>query len=647
MDPRRPGYNPDYAAKRKPSRSPPGGAPSKSQRTGNGSDAADTPTSGRPASPALMTAAPTPAESLVDMLMAFGNQCSKVASTNVVQMQAQMTLDRANAEYRKMSEHFQTFPQIREQKTAAKNKAEKSLKAATADLNQHRDAQKDLATCIATLVAKAQSAASKASAADIKLVEQKCNALEKKLDGSNNPFSAADRQRIEDKCKDLEQQLGHLKNMIKDHQSFEGQIKDLTRKYTLSEKDVKAIDSRLLSLENHVAGDSGDSLQAKALALTAQTEQFKINSKTNEQTDTWNGQAIQARFEHEKDLARDENEKRDQAIAQYVENGIKEVKEDIEAVSQQVTTMSHARNQDVAQVNALRIDMVADMSAVKDRLVTVESKTEDYESVKSAVGNHAQEISNLKAEVSTKADKEYVAGAMQKVTREQHAVQPPSRTPTPGTVLHGSSNGNMTPQANGFHSQANLNLSGQPRAGSFSNPSSFDAEKKITELQQQADMLSYVTQRLQTQYNNLTTESVCQAMLDQLGEVWPHAKNWEGWVNEFKARQAEFDRQKEEMKGQVSKLAMDADMALKAAKEAKDSSAATTQITSAAESRSEPQAKACQNSRQELDGVLKQLTELESQGRKELVELSGRVNTIATEFSKVKGTFQAWEESRG
>ncbi|KAH9832734.1 hypothetical protein Tdes44962_MAKER00214 [Teratosphaeria destructans] len=780
MDPRRPGYNPDYAAKRKPSRSPPGGVTTKMQRTGNGSDAADAPTSGRPAPPALMTVAPMPADSLVDMLMAFGNQCSKVASTHVIQNQAQMALDRANAEYRKMSEHFQTFPQIREQKTAAKNKAEKSLKAATTDLDQHREAQKQLATSIATLVAKAQPAVGAASAADLQHVEQKCNAIEKKLDDSNNSFSAADRQRIEikfkdleqqvghlnnvikdhqsfegqikdltlrytqldkdlkathnssaadkqcvkdkckdleqqvailtmhtqldkdlkathnssaadkqcikDKCKDLEQQVGHLNNVIKDHQSLEGQIKDLTRRYTQLEKDLKAVDSRLSSLQDHVAGDSGDSLQAKLLALTVQTSQIKTTSNMNETTNTCSSQTIEARFQHERDLARDENEKRDQAIAQYVEDGIKGVKEDREAVLQQITAMSQARAQDVAQVNALRNDILADMSTIKNRLVTMESKTEDYESVKSTVGDHVQEISKLKGEISTKADKEFVAGAMQnedyesvkstvgnhaqeisklkgevsnkadkefvasamqKVTREQHAVQPSSGPPTPGMVLPGSSNGSMPPQTNGIHPQGSLNPSGQPRVGSFSNPSSFDAEKRITELQQQTDILSYVTQRLQTQYNNLTTESVCQAMLDQLGEVWPHAKNWEGWINELKARQAEFDRQKEEMQGQVAKLALDAGMALEAAKEARNFSAATTRITSEAESRSEQQAKACQTIRQELDGVSKRLSELESQGRKELLELSGRVSTIVTEIGKVKGTFEAWEENRG
>ncbi|KAK5136433.1 hypothetical protein LTR08_003078 [Meristemomyces frigidus] len=40
------------------------------------------------------------------------------------------------------------------------------------------------------------------------------------------------------------------------------------------------------------------------------------------------------------------------------------------------------------------------------------------------------------------------------------------------------------------------------------------------------DGLNRITQNLQKQYNNLTTEEVCAAMMDQFGTIWPHAKNY-------------------------------------------------------------------------------------------------------------------------
>lgn len=158
------------------------------------------------------------------------------------------------------------------------------------------------------------------------------------------------------------------------------------------------------------------------------------------------------------------------------------------------------------------------------RSAQLESKIEllskDVNEVKASVGRHSQDIQAIR----TKVTENSTHGPAPSGVRPQQ--QPNGVMNSPRT---------NSPQINGARSIQ------QQHQG----PSNQDLLNRM-------DMLTGVTNRLQVQYNNITTDEVVRAMVDQFSQMYPHAKQFNAAVNEVKAQLAQMNTDLQNLRQQHS-----------------------------------------------------------------------------------------------
>lgn len=97
-------------------------------------------------------------------------------------------------------------------------------------------------------------------------------------------------------------------------------------------------------------------------------------------------------------------------------------------------------------------------------------------------------------------------------------------------------------------------------------------------LVQKHDCLTIVTQRLQMQYNNLTMDEVCQAMMDQFAVIWPHAKNYNNAINSLRSDFAKMQQMAQSSITTAETAGITAGEAKKTAEDARQSAAAADNV---------------------------------------------------------------------
>jgi chromosome segregation ATPase len=214
---------------------------------------------------------------------------------------------------------------------------------------------------------------------------------------------------------------------------------------------------------------------------------------------------------------------------------------DQEAIREDVKRLAEQRENDVQGVNTLNAALDEEIQGLKKKVEPLQQKGASIDDIHNTIREYSATLRSLETRLSSKVDKDFVMGSLEPVIQKHvasavsarlgsQAPPPPpapSRTPTPVFGPGGGpgprlQNGNAPPPANGFQPQ----LNGSPQINGVAS-SPLGIEPKLNELQARCDALTAVVQRLQTQYNNLTTGEICQAMLDQIADIYPHAKNWE------------------------------------------------------------------------------------------------------------------------
>ncbi|KAK4542729.1 hypothetical protein LTR36_006301 [Oleoguttula mirabilis] len=266
------------------------------------------------------------------------------------------------------------------------------------------------------------------------------------------------------------------------------------------------------------------------------------------------------------------------------------INDEVAQLQAQISSVDNARSEDTNSINAALVDVTTNISHVKKELADLGKNGSNVKDTNRAVSKINEALSGLHEMLGRKADAEFVKGKMVSIDQQLKALAS-SRTPTPGPAQSTTSR-----PANGTFPLPAISGMGPPATGSPQMngiPQNIllhvnKIKEDIRDLGAKHDSLSTVTQRLQTQYNNLTTDEVCQAMLDQFATVWPHAKAYEHSIGGLKVEVAKLQQETQKLIGKANKnvelVSTTANAAGKIAEEAKETAEAASRSAAAADS---------------------------------------------------------------
>ncbi|KAK3113132.1 hypothetical protein LTR53_009869 [Teratosphaeriaceae sp. CCFEE 6253] len=226
------------------------------------------------------------------------------------------------------------------------------------------------------------------------------------------------------------------------------------------------------------------------------------------------------------------------------------------------------------------LNQIEDSQKLRDDVITTHWEGE-FAEIRSSITAHRNTAAELSSELQLrigacmkaldrKGDKEWVTKIFEVVdeTIKQlgASVAKISRTPTPAPAQNAAPQFGHASAVNGGHAQA----SPSPNVnGKYHNVTSEEAAGLWAKL----DAMTHLLGRLQAQYNNITTDTVVQNMLDQFATVWPHAKNFECSNAEVKKQLARSHDTLEGLRAQIKKVEGDAGEALRSTRGLKDAKA--------------------------------------------------------------------------
>lgn len=219
-------------------------------------------------------------------------------------------------------------------------------------------------------------------------------------------------------------------------------------------------------------------------------------------------------------------QEKDEAVSDWIT-------EQVNGLQGQITGVVQLHSEDEEKINASFSGVDVGIGEIRERLVAIETSIPVMTATAMSLSGLNTSMEDIKGKLGSKADKEFVTGAMTALENQLKA-STASRTPTPrppqSATPHLPNGSAGTPMVNGYH-PANT---GSPQATGMPTAILQRIDKDIQGLIDKHDMLTHVTTILQKRYDNLTTDEVCQAMLDQLAVIWPHANNFEIETNTIK-----------------------------------------------------------------------------------------------------------------
>ncbi|KAK4580454.1 hypothetical protein LTR86_000657 [Recurvomyces mirabilis] len=178
----------------------------------------------------------------------------------------------------------------------------------------------------------------------------------------------------------------------------------------------------------------------------------------------------------------------------------------------------------------------SDAEDMKRNHAELNQRIGDLHAMRGDISDNRRRIGELGTELGSKVDRtQFISsqdisnkgleGILKTLTEQQAAIPASTARQQPPRLPNGTS-----PAAiNGFQPPAmrSPQVNGVPRntapGGSTGNPST---DQKLQEMSQKVEALTYAFQMFQRQYNNITSDDMAARMLEQFGDVWPHAKNY-------------------------------------------------------------------------------------------------------------------------
>ena len=237
-----------------------------------------------------------------------------------------------------------------------------------------------------------------------------------------------------------------------------------------------------------------------------------------------------------------------------VERDMKSFNDDVDAInattleafdpiSQRLSRLETEKAEDIRLMDGTFTEIKSSLEASKAQIAALEDANTQQKSVNESIPELRASIEKAEKSLSEKVNDNVVAGMKQELEALK-AASPHVRTLRQSDGPFASPN--HSPIVNGMHGNqqavgstpASKNGSPNPSAGWLQdiNNEMGKMRQDVRNVNDKHDALTYVTQRLQQQYNNITTDEVCQAMLNQLGNVWPHALNYNESVNKLTSR---------------------------------------------------------------------------------------------------------------
>ncbi|TKA25538.1 hypothetical protein B0A50_05399 [Salinomyces thailandicus] len=517
--------------------------------------------------------APSP---VFNMVMDFGNQIMRIGMMETSKQQANARLNRANTEFDNMKSHFGSFPAIKEQLTTAKAIAEREHKAIENQLNTQINTHKALVHGIAALIGHSaevkpksrggsehSNAAFSSEVGDVTTIKEKKEMmkdvaeLKRKIQSQDSKHG-----QMQTEIRTSEEKL---QAMEKYRQKMEVQMRVMEEKASRNEAELKGLKldvkqegkepvvKRLKNLDRLVNNLStqvnGDGRQPLQLRLS-QLEQDQVNLEESLKAAKASSQLqavpmaptpqavidlepMKQRLElMEKNMDAFEGQ-----LQQTSDLVVDHVDAEMNKVNDELQTRADERVQDLQLVDVFSSET---RTRLEDLQKAFETNQSSMQATASSIEASFKEVQQV---LDKKIDKEFVTGSLTVLEQKVDAVRaakfptaaPPdtrssnSPLPSPGGTQGRFQMSNGMPPPTTFASSRPNN--GTPNSGPpQTNQYLFEAIAKLTNdvkyVKDKHDVLTRATQSLQTRFNNLTTDEICQTMLDQFSTVWPHAANY-------------------------------------------------------------------------------------------------------------------------
>lgn len=511
-------------------------------------------------------------DSLFDMLMNFSNQTVQMSMAQMATQQSSAKLNRATEEYNNMRGHFDTFPAIKEQKTAAKATAENQHTAIEEQLNVQMRSHKYLVESIAAVLGKSaevkpasravnertELSTSRGMEAQIDEMNRKIADLSISLDQGRKAQSELEKvqARLDRMQKNIEALQRSQRHPTTGLQSFgrgdpqEIQSKLIQQKLNLLSEKVEESQKREQSTHDKL--DRLDKTKADFDSVTGETKNLKdviARAVQNSQFDAMvdDMKAITQRLgkaEHDMDSFNTQLEQSNAAIIDHVGEKLNEINDELTKYN---ATRAADSDSLWGSINQLQKDVHTiqhEAAAAKDSNSQVTSLSESHKKITLDV----EELKESSRSLKTKADKDFVVNSLQGLEERLKDLQEKtthSHTAGEGIRRHSRNSPFATTNAQvDQYGQNGLQAALQNSSGKSSpvvnqsprlrNEPPQDILWSVKNLRdqmqsgmQRSDALAEMLKNLQMRFDNLTTDDMIHQMLNQFSEHWPHAANYE------------------------------------------------------------------------------------------------------------------------
>ncbi|KAK3671657.1 hypothetical protein LTR78_008390 [Recurvomyces mirabilis] len=178
----------------------------------------------------------------------------------------------------------------------------------------------------------------------------------------------------------------------------------------------------------------------------------------------------------------------------------------------------------------------SDAEDMKKNHAELNQQIGDLELVRGNISDNRRQIGELATDLANKVDRtQFISsqdtfnkgleGILKTLTEQQASISASTARQQPPRLPNGTS----PAASNGFQPPAmrSPQVNGIPRTNAVGAPSGNPStDQKLQEMSQKVEALTYAFQMFQRQYNNITSDDMAARMLEQFGDVWPHAKNY-------------------------------------------------------------------------------------------------------------------------
>ncbi|KAI6934956.1 hypothetical protein KC355_g16016, partial [Hortaea werneckii] len=511
--------------------------------------------------------------SLFGMLMNFSNQTVQMSMAQMATQQSSAKLDRATEEYNNMKGHFDTFPAIKEQRTAARATAENQHKAIEEELKTQMRNHKSLVEGIAAVLGKSAEVQPASRAVNESTELSTTRGVEAKIDEMNRKIAdlsismdqgrraQSELEKVQVRFDRMEKDIEALKTSPRPPttglQSFgRDDLKEMQQKFNDISRKVE--ESQRREQTAHDKLDRLDELKADFDSVTGEIKDLKdviARAVQHSQFEAMVGdmKAITERLgkaENDMDSFNTQLEQSNAAIIDHVGEKLNEINGELTTYD---ATRAADSNSLWRSINQFKVDfhnIRHDIAAAKDSNSQVTSPSESHRKITVDV----EELKESSRALKTKADKDFVVRSLQALEEKLKSLQEKtthSHTVGEGVRRHSRTSPFATTSGqadqygpNGL--QATLqNSSGKSsplvnQSPRLRNDPPQDILSSVNNLRDQVqnclsngDAHAKMLQVLQMRFDNLTTDDMVHQMLDQFSGHWPHAANYEATVHQL------------------------------------------------------------------------------------------------------------------